>query len=230
VSDTTEILTADRPLSEAPARRAAVMRSPINDRHHKQGATLSLEDGWEVPRHYQDTERERVAIREGLAIADITARGKIDIRGNVDSALTSLPQARAAALARVSRSWALVLTPSAGLVDGLRLMAGSASRDTMVTDATSIYAGFALLGPRVPELLTRLITTNPSALQPGSCLATQLLRIPAILLRRDLPLMVVETYLPSEYANYAWDAIFNAAHSLGAEPAGLDALRAEGWR
>ena len=71
---------------------------------------------------------------------------------------------------------------------------------------------------------------HPSALRHGSCLATQLLRLPAILLRRELPLMVVETYLPSEYANYAWEAIFKAAHPLGPEPVGLDALHAEGWR
>ena len=230
MSDTTEILTADRTALEVPARPVPIMRSPISAHHHKKGATLGIEDAWEVPRHYQDTERERVAIREGLAIADITARGKIDIRGEVDSALVSLPQARAAALARISRSWALVLTPSAGLADGLRMMEGSASRGTMVTDATSIYAGFALLGPRVLDLLSRLITTDPSTLRPGSCLATQVLRLPAILLRRELPLMVVETYLPSEYANYAWEAIFKAGHPLGAEPAGLDALRAEGWR
>jgi glycine cleavage system aminomethyltransferase T len=230
MSDITETLTADRPLPEAPSRPVPVMRSPISARHHKQGATLAIEDGWEVPRHYQDLERERAAIREGLAIADITARGKIDIRGNVDSALASLPQARAAALARVSRNWALVLTPFPGLADALRLMAGSASRDTTVTDATSIYAGLALLGRRVPDLLSRLITADPSGLRPGYCLATQLLHLPAILLRRELPLMVVETYLPSEYATYAWEAIFNAAEPLTPEPVGVDALRAEGWR
>jgi glycine cleavage system aminomethyltransferase T len=229
LSDATETLMADRPLSKARARLTPLMRSPITARH-QQGATLAIEDGWEVPRHYQDVARERAAIRDGLAIADITARGKIDIRGKVDSALASLPQSRAAVLARVSRSWALVITPPAGLSDTLKLMAGSASRDTMVTDATSIYAGFALLGPRVPELLSRLITTDPSALRPGYCLATQLLRLPAILLRRALPVMVVEAYLPAEYASYAWDAIVNAAHPLAPEPVGLDALRAEGWR
>jgi glycine cleavage system aminomethyltransferase T len=100
----------------------------------------------------------------------------------------------------------------------------------MLTDATSIYAGFALLGPRVPDLLSRLVTTDPSRLQPGHCLATQLLRLPAILLRRELPVMVVETYVPSEFASYAWDAIFAVAQPLAPEPAGLDALRAEGWR
>lgn len=230
MSETTETLTADRTPSEVPSRPAPVMRSPITARHHKQGATLSTEDGWEVARHYRDVERERTAIREGLAIADITARGKIDLRGNVGSALASLPQTRGATLGRISRFWALVVTPPAGLAGSLALLTSAASRDTTVTDATSIYAGIALLGPRVPDLLSRLITANPESLLRGDCLATQLLRIPAILLGRELPLTVVEAYVPSEFASYAWDAIFNAAHPLAPELAGVDALRAQGWR
>jgi glycine cleavage system aminomethyltransferase T len=230
LSDTTETLTADRSHSEAPSGPALVMRSPINARHHTLGATLTIEDGWEVPRHYRNVECELTAIREGLAVADITARGKIDVRGRVDSALASLPQTRGATLARISRNWALVFTPPAGLAAALSLLVSAASRDTTVTDATSIYAGIAMLGPRVPDLLSRLITANPESLLRGHCLATQLLRIPAIMLGRELPVTVVEAYVPSELASYAWDAIFNAAQPLAPEAAGIDALRAQGWR
>ena len=230
MSDTTETLTADRPSSDAPPRPAPVMRSPIAPHHRRQGATLAIEDGWEVAHRYQDVDRERAAIREGLAIADITARGKIDVRGAVDSALASLPQTLGATLARISRHWALVVTPPAGLAGALTVLSGTASRGTTLTDATSIYAGIALLGPRVPELLSRLIATDPSSLRPGHCLATQMLRLPAILLRRDLPAMLVEAYVPSEFASYAWESIFAVAQPLAPEPAGLDALRAEGWR
>ncbi|HEV2013101.1 MAG TPA: hypothetical protein VGR77_04360 [Candidatus Dormibacteraeota bacterium] len=229
MSDTPEVLTADRPAATL-SRPAPVMRSSISDHHQQRGAQLTVEDGWEVPRLYQDVERERAAIREGLAIADITARGKIDVRGSVDSALASLPQTRGAALARISRNWALVFTPPAGLAGALTLIESLANRETMVTDATSIYAGIVLLGPRVPDLLSRLITADASRLFPGDCLATQLLRLPAILLRRELPVMAVETYVPSEFARYAWEAIFEAARPLAPEAAGLDALRAEGWR
>jgi len=230
MSDTTDILAANRPASASPPRPVPVMRSPISAHHQRRGATLMVEDGWEMPRLYQDIERERTAIREGLAIADITARGKIDVRGTLESALAALPQTHGAALARVSRNWALVFTPPAGLAGALTLMESLASRDTMVTDATSIYAGIALLGLRVPDLLSRLTAVDPSTLLPGGCLATQLLRLPAILVRRELPVMVVETYVPSEFASYAWEAIFEVAQPLSPEPAGLDALRAEGWR
>jgi glycine cleavage system aminomethyltransferase T len=206
------------------------MWSPLTEHHRRLRAQLATQDGWEVPLNYGDVERERRAIREGLAVADITARGKIDIRGSVDSSLVRLPHTRGAQLARLSRDWALVLTPPAGLKPSLQLLEQSAGPATMVTDATSIYAGIALLGPRVPDLLLRLTAIDPAELTPGHSVATQMLRIPAILLRRELAVMTVEAYIASEFARYAWEAVFTVGHLLEPEPAGWDALRTEGWR
>jgi len=90
MSDDRAVLTSDDPVASAPQRWQPVMRSPISAIHQQQGAQLSLADGWEVPRRYRDIERERAAIRDTLGIADITARGKIDIRGAVGSALAGL--------------------------------------------------------------------------------------------------------------------------------------------
>lgn len=207
-----------------------VLRSPINALHQKLGAQLEVLDGWEVARRYRDPQGERDAIRNGLGLADITARGKIDVRGRVEGALSSLMATRAATLARVSRDWALVLTPAARLSSSLHLVTDTADEMAMVTDATSIYAGIALLGPSVDDLLLRLITVDPSSLLPGDCLATPVLRVPAILLRRALAVPVVEMYLPSEYGRYAWDAVFDVARPLHPLPVGWEALAAEGWR
>jgi glycine cleavage system aminomethyltransferase T len=230
VSDEPQVLTAERPSDARPSKFGPVMRSPLTVHHRRLGADFGIQAGWEVPRRYGDVEHERRAIREGLAIADITARGKIDVRGAIDSSLARLPQTRGAQLARLGRDWALVLTPAAGRDATLQLMEQSADRAAMVTDATSIYAGIALLGPRVPDLLLRLTAIDPAMLTPGGSVATQMLRIPAILLRRDLPVMVVEAYVVSEFARYAWEAVVTAGHPLQPEPVGWDALRAEGWR
>jgi glycine cleavage system aminomethyltransferase T len=230
MSDEPQLLTAERPSETRPSRFAPVMRSPLTEQHRRLGAQLAVQDGWELPRSYGAVDRERQAIREGLGIADITARGKIDIRGAVDSSLARLPQTRGALLARLSRDWALVLTPPSGLEPSLQLMDHSADRAAMVTDATSIYAGIALLGPRVPDLLLRLSGMDPATLTPGASAATQMLRIPAILLRRDLPVMIVEAYVASEFARYAWEAVFAVGHPLDPILVGWDALQAEGWR
>lgn len=207
-----------------------VMRSPMSALHEKLGAQLTVLDGWQIPRRYQDVQHERDAIHSGLGIADITARGKIDIRGPLNAALSNLPASRGATLARISREWALVLTPAARLSSALDLLTRTAERTAMVTDATSIYAGVALLGPTVDELLIRLVNVDPSTLIEGDCLATQLLRVPAILLRRASAISVVEIYLPSEFGRYAWEALFNVAQPLHPVAVGWDALAAEGWR
>src|ERR1700736_1044852 len=230
MSDEPQVLTAERPSETRPLRFAPVCRSPRTEQHRRLGAQLAVQDGWELPRSYGAVERERQAIRDGLGIVDITARGKIDVRGAVDSSLARLPQTRGAQLARLSRNWALVLTPAARLEFSLQLMEQSADRAAMVTDATSIYAGIGLLGPRVPDLLLRLTAIDPSTLTPGHAVATQLLRIPAILLRRDLPATVIEAYVASEFARYAWEAVFTVGHPLDPIPVGWDALQAEGWR
>lgn len=228
MNDETQVLTAGRPAAAA-QRGAPVMRSPITELHRRLGAQLGIQDGWEVPRRYQDIDLERRAIKNSLGIADISARGKIDVRGAVNSALSRLPETRGATLARISRSWALVLTTPAGLVASLQLLETAADHATMVTDATSIYAGIALLGPAVPELLLRLTAYDPSLLTPGQSVATQMLRMPAVLLRRELPIIAVEAYVPSEFARYAWESVLEAAQPLEPEPVGWDALVAEGW-
>jgi glycine cleavage system aminomethyltransferase T len=230
VSDEPQVLTAEPPSDARPSRFAPVMRSPLAEPHRRLGAEFAVQGGWEVPLSYGDVERERRAIHEGLGIADITARGKIDLRGAVDSSLANLLQTRNAQLARLSRDWALVFTPAGSLKSALHLMEQAADRLTMVTDATSIYAGLALVGPRVPDVLLRLTATDLGQLKPGHSVATQMLRIPAILLRRDLRVMVVEAYVGSEFARYAWEAIFTAGHPLEPDAVGWDALRAEGWR
>jgi len=229
MSDEPQVLTAERPAATPKSSSGPVMRSPMNEIHRRLGGELIVQSGWELPRQYQDIELERRTIREGLGIADITARGKIDVRGAVESSLAALPQTRGATLARISRSWALVLTPGAGLTGAIETLSASADKKTMITDATSIYAGIALLGPGVPELLLRLTAIDPSELSPGDAVATQLLRIPAVLLRRELPIIAVEAYVPSEFGRYAWESIFEVAQPLGPEPVGWDALMAGGW-
>ena len=229
MNDKAQVLTAAPPVAALPGQ-APVMRSPMNEIHRRLGAELSVQSGWELPRRYQDTDVERQAIASSLGIADVTARGKIDIRGAIDSGLNALPQTRGATLARISRNWALVLTPASGLTHAIETLTASADQKTMITDATSIYAGIALLGPGVPELLLRLTAIDPSELSSGDAVATQMLRIPTVLLRRELPIIAVEAYVPSEFGRYAWESIFEVAQPLGPEPVGWDALAGEGWR
>ncbi|HET7870375.1 MAG TPA: hypothetical protein VFM85_08665 [Actinomycetota bacterium] len=221
-----------------------VKRSPTHRLQELLGAHFMREAGWEIPVSYGSVDEERRAIHTGLAIADITARGKIDLRGEIDPALASLTPshsletgrlmsadgAEPALILRLSHDWALTLC-EAGSTESWFSSVESVSKPevTMVTDVTSLYSGFGLLGPRRIDLLARLTGFDLSMLEPGTCAATRVAEIAAIVLRRDTLDDAIELYVGSEFGRYAWETLLEAGRRLEARPAGWEALRAEGW-
>jgi glycine cleavage system aminomethyltransferase T len=186
------------------------------------------EAGWEVPASFGDDAAERSAIRDRVAIADITARAKVDVRGAVPLAL---PVPAEATVARISASWAIVLAAPNGEESVLSALAPvAAAPDVMVTDVTHLHAGFALVGPAVGRLLERVTSWDPAALPPGEAQAAPIVEIPAVVVRPVAAPSWVEVYVPMEYGRYAWQELVGTIASLGGAPVGWQALRAEGWR
>jgi glycine cleavage system aminomethyltransferase T len=206
---------------------AAMRRSAAARLSSRRGAVFVEEGGWELPATYGDDASERAVIRDRVAIADVTARAKVDVRGNVPA---TIPLPDEAVGARISAGWTLVFGPpdaEAGIVAAIAAAAGSGA---MVTDATHLYAGFALLGPDVPRVLERITSWDPSTLARGEATAAPIVDVPAVIVRRDLPIPVVETYVATEHARYAWESLSSVVGALGGQPVGWQALRAEGWR
>lgn len=215
-------IASTRPVGDGP-----VLRSPAGALHAALGADLAIESGWEIPRSYGAADKERRLVTNGLAIADITARSKIDVRGRIDA---SMPVGvDGDIVATIDPQWRVVVGPPRPVeerVEALQLRAGPSA---MVTDVTHLHAGFALCGPLVPELLARITSWNPSGLEPGQAAAAPIVAIRSILLRRDLPFPAWEAYVSSEFGRYAWRTLTDAVRSLDGGPVGWDALRAEGW-
>jgi glycine cleavage system aminomethyltransferase T len=179
-----------------------------------------------MPGSYGDEGAERSSIRDGLAIADLTPRGKIDLRGDVDAALgTSTDQGT---VARISPTWAMVFTAPGGEATLLPDLEAAAGAKTMVTDATHLFAGYALCGSRLPDLLARTSGWDPSSLEPGHATGASIADVRAIVVRRDLPIEVLEVYVAAELARYVWETLAGVVSRLDGRPAGWQALRAEG--
>jgi heterotetrameric sarcosine oxidase gamma subunit len=194
--------------------------------HQGLGATMVSEAGWELPGSYGDEDAERSAIRDGLAIADITPRGKIDVRGQVDGALATVVDDT---VARLAPGWAMVLTPPGGEAQALPALEAAAGAATMVTDATHLFASYALCGPRLPELLARTSGWDLATLAPGDAIGAPIVDVRAVMVRRDLSDDVLEVYVATELARYVWEALAGAVSGLDGRPVGWQALRAEGW-
>ena len=194
--------------------------------HQGLGVSLLAEGDWELPGSYGDEAAERSAIRNGIAIADITPRGKIDVRGEIDDVLGAVA---GATVARITPGWAMVLTDpgrETGLLPKLEAEAGARA---MVTDATHLFAGYALCGPRLPELLARTSGWDPSTLEPGASTGAPIADVRAVMVRPDLPFPALEVYVATELARYVWETLAGVVSRLDGRPVGWQALRSEGW-
>jgi glycine cleavage system aminomethyltransferase T len=194
--------------------------------HEGLGAVVDREAGWEVVAHYGDESVEGGTLAGAVGLTDVTPRGKIDVRGAIDGALSS---AGDALTARISNEWALLLTEPGGEEVLVPKMESAAGAGAMVTDATHLFAGFALAGPALPEALERLTSWDPASLRPGEATGAPIADVRAVVVRRDLDVPVLETYVATEFARYAWEAVFDAVRRSGGGPVGWSALRARGW-
>ncbi len=149
--------------SEAAFVRAAVRRSPtgrlVGDLH----ATLVEEAGWELAASFGDAAEERWLLRDRCALADITPRAKVDVRGDLEPVLGA---SLGGHVARIASGWALVVGgpgEESSIVSAAEAVAGPR---TMVTDVTHLFAGFALAGPGLDAVLARTSSWDPSSLEP----------------------------------------------------------------
>jgi len=218
-----------------------VMRSAAHRSHTDLGATFERRGAWEVPASYGSEQAESEAIRSGLAVADISARGKLHLSGAVDSLLSRMAGAdvepmRTAAItsggtvARVARDLALALFEPSAETDALAAIEAELTPDTMATSVTSAISGFLVAGPKLDQLFARSMTVNVEEIQSGRCLAVRWAQIPAIMVVSTPAAPLVEMYVGSEYGRYAWRTLLELSHRLEGIPVGWKSLESAGWR
>lgn len=203
-----------------------VRRSPLTRSHADLGAVLDREAGWELVAHYGDEAAERANLLGRIALADVTARGKIDVRGSLEDALSAAGDVLSA---RIADDWAVLLCEPGGEEVLLPKVGAAAGAGSMVTDATHLFVGFALAGPELPGALARLTSWDPASLAAGEATGAPIGDVRAVVVRRDLSLPVLEAYVATEFARYAWETILDAVRRAGGAAVGWRALRGEGW-
>lgn len=205
---------------------APVRRVPTAGLQRSAGASFRTEAGWEIPEEFGEVEAEVERLRESVALVDVTPRGKVDVRGELDEVLASAGDAISA---RVGRACALVLAQPGEEEILLPKLVAAAGPTTMVTDATHLFAGMAFAGPALEEALALLTSWDPATLEPGAATGAPIAEVWAVLVRRDLELPILEAYVATEFARYAWEVAVNAVRRVGGGSAGWAALRGEGW-
>jgi glycine cleavage system aminomethyltransferase T len=180
-------------------------------------------------------------MRSGLGFADVSARGKIHLMGEVDPPLQVLagaaPDAGRTAtiasggfVARIARDWALALLGPVGEDAALKSLGAVQKANVSVTDVTSAMSGFLAGGPRLGEFLARTLSIDAARIDPGRCVAASWARIPSVIVVRELETPVVEIYVTADYGRYAWDTLEQLGRSLGGGPIGWRVLESMGWK
>lgn len=206
------------------------------------GARFKEEAGWRVADVYTSVEDEIARARSGVGLCDVSACGKLGVRGDAiegwGSKLTggALPAVGRAAWERVNGASALVLRRAADELllltapGDLAAVAGAVEKAAErggcvhVTDLTSAFAVVDLIGGRLGALLERLVALDLSAVSPLGVVQGDLARVHAIMLRLDQPdLPVFRLLVAREYGDFVWRTLTDAGHDLGLAPVGATA-------
>ena len=229
---------------------AAPLRLPLHHWHVTHGARMIDLDGWQVPASYRGDEREPSA--SSLALADLSAFAKVSLRGSAvpdlaQSVFTDTPTAHPRGVTtvagntlacRLAADHLLLLSDTPRLemrLGDIELHISALSDDCqapreklVVVNATSTYAGFALIGDAVEEILRQLTALDVSekALPMGSCAQTNLAGVSALLVRvQELSMPSVRIYVGSDLADYLWDQIMEKGRRWRIAPLGVEQWR-----
>jgi heterotetrameric sarcosine oxidase gamma subunit len=212
--------------------------SPLEPWLSAAGARLEVRDGWRVATSFGDVPAEVAACREGIAVSDRSAMGKLELQARPDVLEAALervagdapPAGGSAALDdgflwRSSPDRALaVCEPAAGpRLLGLLEEACERAGPATLVDLTAGLVAIELSGPRALELLERLtaLDVRPAAFAPGEARAGEVARVPAALARTE-----DEGYLvlvSSPQAPDAWELVLDVGAGLGARLVGEEA-------
>jgi glycine cleavage system aminomethyltransferase T len=221
----------------SPIRTTAMYRA-----QQAAGARFADNAGWRVADVYTSTDAELSRAREGVAISDASACGKLGFRGEAIESVamkltgrTAPPIGRAARervseapvlACRLAADEMLLLTSAVEHAAVAAVLAGTveAAGCLHVTDLTSAFAVVDLMGPALPTLLERLVTVDLTALPPLGVAQGELARVHAIMVRLDEPtLPVLRVLVPRESGDFVWRTLAGAGSDLGLAPVGAAA-------
>ena len=207
-------------------------------------ARFQLDGGWQVVTVYTDVEKELEAARQTVALADVSAMGKILVEGEaVDQPVASVwgeaaPSigagltVREDQLFRLRDDLLLVWTKPGEEASKLRMLAKAISNSELmatVTDITHGRAALRLVGPDSRSVLTRLCGLNfsPLAFPNQAIQASSVAKTPQWVVRDDLGEMASFVLLGARSLGvYLWEVIMEAGSDLGIQPMGQNALEA----
>lgn len=232
-----------------------VRRTAMHERHAALDTTWLDMGDWKRPHTYTSVERECRAVRERVAVIDVSTLGKIDVRGSDAGAFLDWLHPNRFSDLRAGRVRYRAMCDDAGIVidDGtvarlgperffvttttssldavdqwLRWWLAGSGRDVTVTNVTSHFAAINLAGPRSRDVLARLTSLDISKERMPYLAAAEgeIAGIPAVILRIGfVGELSYEIHVPADYGADLWDALMSAGRDFGIDAFGVEAQR-----
>lgn len=219
----------------------------MHERHVTLGATFREDGDWRVADVYRTPVDEVQGALAGLGLADTSAGGKLQVRGErVDELLVMCmgPEPLASGMAVRSRLNGAQVLACRVAPDELLVLTGARETPAVtkalekaaagvgcahVTDLTSGLAAIDLLGPNVPRLLAAVVPLDlsPMGILPLAIVHGEVARARAILIRLDRPRVpAFRALVAREHGAFVWDALLHVGRPLGVVPVGSAARAA----
>lgn len=223
--------------TSVPARTTAMYRS-----QQAAGARFTERAGWRVADVYTSIEEESARARDGVALSDVSACGKLAVRGEAVEALgmkltgRTLPPAGRASRERVNGASVLVCRRAA---DEVLLLTAAAEHPVVadlavrsvesagcvhLTDLTAAFAIVDVMGPGLGTLLERVVPLDLAAVPALGLVQGELAHVNVLMVRLDYPtLAVFRVLVPREYGDFVWQTLTETGRDLGVTPIGAAA-------
>ncbi len=221
--------------------------TPLHEWHQRHGAEMADFAGWKRVVSYGDFNSELRAGQQSVGICDISPLSKIDVQGKHSAEMlgrvcgAQSPEVGHCTSAQFcsgdsAQAYATRLTADRFMILGVPEIR-SQLRDTLtraagthacvhVTDMTSAYATFRMIGPMSTKLLKKLGPANVDRIRSHQCLQTAIARVWSLLARHDRAHYPSWILLVSrDYGEYVWESIISAGHEFGIRPFGTTAER-----
>ncbi|GAB4578627.1 MAG: hypothetical protein Fur0022_13630 [Anaerolineales bacterium] len=217
---------------------------------HTLPASFTTQNDWQVPESFSTLEFELTALRERVALADLSATGKITVEGQhagelIQSALnvdaSSLQINAGIATGPIGtyrlRKDLFFLHTAPGHEDSLLASLekirvsprSSASELITITDITHGRAEIGVFGPSSPTLLARLCGLDFHESQFPNLTAKQsnVAKTPQLIIRHDFAgIRAYALVGDRSFGVYLWETALKAGQDLGIAPVGIKTMRA----
>ncbi len=215
-----------------------VKLSPLHETARDLGARFAESSGWRIPEAYSAPDAEIAAAKRGVALADETANGKLQVEGRDaetvwESQVVEIGGGVAVGSERVYRlrgdCFFVSTSPGRDIAVRRALMDRASGRFVTVTNLTHAFSEIRVLGPDAPTLMSRVCGLDfaAAAFSDGAAKQSSVARTTQLVIRRDAAVLPAFSVLGARsLATYLWEILMGAGADLQIAPIGLGAIRA----